>query len=466
MDEAEAEPLHTRRIVPVYERVGPVTSRMLRTMVHGVVEAMPADVEDLLPRALRDRLGFPERRRAIAEAHFPPAGTDVARLAAFRSAAQWRLIFEEFFLFQCGVLAHRRAADRERKPCVPVVDDRIRSSAAALLPFRLTAGQREALRDIVRDMQRPSQMNRLLQGDVGSGKTAVALIAALVALENGLQVAMMVPTEILAAQHAETAGRFLAATRFGVGLLTGSTPDGRAAGAVGRTCERKRPARRRHPRADRGGRDVRASRAGDRGRTASFRRDPARAAAREGASARHPGDDGDADSADVAAHGLRRARRVGHPGHAARTGAGEDHGETRGAARRGARVHRRAGGAGAAGVRRSTRWWRHRRRWTCVPRRRWRTIWRMTCSAVQRGASARPDDAGGEGRGDASILRPARFTSSWRPPSSRWASTCRTRRSWSSSTPSASAWPSSTNCADGWGAGRTSRIACCSIRNR
>ncbi len=224
VDDSEAEPIHNRRIVPVYERIGPVTSRLLRTMVHGAVQAMPADGEDLLPRTLRGRFGFPERHRALAEAHFPPPGTDLARLAAFRTPAQRRLIFEEFFLFQCGVLAHRRAADRERKPYVPVADDRIRSVAAARLPFRLTPGQREALRDIVGDMQRPSQMNRLLQGDVGSGKTAVALIAALVALENGLQVAMMAPTEILAAQHAETAGRFLAATRFGVGLLTGSTP--------------------------------------------------------------------------------------------------------------------------------------------------------------------------------------------------------------------------------------------------
>ena len=110
VDDAEAEPLHTRRIVPIYERVGPVTSRMFRTMVHGVVEAMPADVEDLLPPALRERLELPDRRQALAEAHFPPAGTDAARLAASRTPAQLRLIFEEFFLFQCGVLAHRRSA--------------------------------------------------------------------------------------------------------------------------------------------------------------------------------------------------------------------------------------------------------------------------------------------------------------------------------------------------------------------
>ncbi len=148
----------------------------------------------------------------------------MSRLAAFRTPAQLRLIFEEFFLFQCGLVASRRSADWECKPYVPVADDRVRAAADSLLPFRLTAGQRAALGDIIEDMQRPRQMNRLLQGDVGSGKTIVALVAALVALENGLQVALMAPTEILAAQHAETAGRLLAATRFGVGLLTGSTP--------------------------------------------------------------------------------------------------------------------------------------------------------------------------------------------------------------------------------------------------
>ena len=225
-DEGDTESLHTQRIVPVYEKTGPVTSRVQRTVVHGVLERMPADVDDLLPAALRERLGFPDRRTALLEAHFPPAGTDASLLAACRTPAQLRLIFEEFFLFQCGIAAHRRSADLERKPFVPVVDDRVRAAAMAILPFRLTPGQRGALEEIVDDMQVPRQMSRLLQGDVGSGKTAVALQAAIVALENGMQVAFMVPTEILAEQHRETIGRWLAPTRFRVGLLTGSTPAG------------------------------------------------------------------------------------------------------------------------------------------------------------------------------------------------------------------------------------------------
>jgi ATP-dependent DNA helicase RecG len=224
VDDSHAESLHTERIVPIYERVGPVTSRLQRTMIHGLLDTMPAEVEDLMPAALRDRLGFPDRRQALRDAHFPPTGTEAFRLEAFRSPAQLRLIFEEFFLFQCGLVAHRRAADHERKPYVPVVDERVRAVVQATLPFELTPGQREALDDIVEDMQKTRQMNRLLQGDVGSGKTAVALLSALVALENGLQVALMAPTEILAGQHVETAGRFFASTRFRTGLLTGSTP--------------------------------------------------------------------------------------------------------------------------------------------------------------------------------------------------------------------------------------------------
>jgi ATP-dependent DNA helicase RecG len=104
------------------------------------------------------------------------------------------------------------------------VDDRIRAAAAKILPFRLTAGQRQAVKEIVDDMRRPQPMHRLLQGDVGAGKTIVALLAALVAMENGLQVAFMAPTEILAGQHFGNIARLLSQSRFRVDLLTGSTP--------------------------------------------------------------------------------------------------------------------------------------------------------------------------------------------------------------------------------------------------
>jgi ATP-dependent DNA helicase RecG len=132
------------------------------------------------------------------------------------------LVFEEFFLFQAGLLIRKRRQAGEQKARAVVVDDRIRESARRVLPFKLTAGQKSALRDVVTDMQRNVPMNRLLQGDVGAGKTMVALLAALVAMENRFQVAFMAPTEILADQHYLTIRRLLDASRFRIALLTGS----------------------------------------------------------------------------------------------------------------------------------------------------------------------------------------------------------------------------------------------------
>ena len=223
----EGETVHTGRIVPVYERTGSTTPKMQRRLVHDVVSRLPAGLDDPVPPALRAELGLPDRLEAIRGAHFPPDGTPVDRLNAFRTPAQQRLIFEEFFLFQLGLVYRRRCQEAERKARVPTVDDRIREAARRVLPFKLTNGQKLALKEIVTDMQRQQPMNRLLQGDVGSGKTIVALLAALVAMENGLQVAFMAPTEILADQHAATIGRLLAESRFRVVSLTGATPAAR-----------------------------------------------------------------------------------------------------------------------------------------------------------------------------------------------------------------------------------------------
>jgi ATP-dependent DNA helicase RecG len=219
--------VHTGRIVPIYEKAGSMTARLQRSLVHRVLADLPAVVPDPVPDVVRARRRLPDRRQALIEAQFPPAGTDVAVLNQFRSTAQLRLIFEEFFLFQAGLILRKRQRADERKPRPVVVDDRIRESARQVLPFRLTEGQKTALREIVTDMQRPEAMNRLLQGDVGAGKTIVALLAALVAMENGLQVAFMAPTEILADQHYLTIRRLLDASRFRVALLTGSVPAAR-----------------------------------------------------------------------------------------------------------------------------------------------------------------------------------------------------------------------------------------------
>ncbi len=223
LDEEDGETVHTGRIVPVYEKTGSVTARIQRKLVHDVLQRLPDELPDHLPESIRLRLNLPSRRAALVAAHFPPDDARIDQLNRFETAAQRRLIFEEAFLFQMGILARRREASAESKPYAIEVDDRIRESARRVLPFRLTPGQRQALKEIVEDLQRPRPMNRLLQGDVGAGKTIVALLAALVAMENGLQVAFMAPTEILAEQHFINISRLLQASRFRVALLTGST---------------------------------------------------------------------------------------------------------------------------------------------------------------------------------------------------------------------------------------------------
>ena len=216
--------VRTGRIVPFYEKTGSVTPNMQRKLVRFALDQLAPELSDILPADLRARLHLVPRRTAIEASHFPPNDASVDQLNAFRTPAQRRMIFEEFFLFQIGHAWRRHVSSVELKPFVPAVDDRIRAAAAKILPFKLTPGQREAVKEIVDDMRQPQPMHRLLQGDVGAGKTIVALLAALVAMENGLQVAFMAPTEILAGQHYGNIARLLSSSRFRVDLLTGSTP--------------------------------------------------------------------------------------------------------------------------------------------------------------------------------------------------------------------------------------------------
>lgn len=220
-DEGE-ETIHTGRIVPIYEKTGTLTPKMQRRIVHEALQRLPAALDDPMPLELRSKFSFPERRAALIDTHFPAEGTSIDNLNLFRTSAQVRLIFEEFLLFQLGLILRRRRADTERKHHIIRVDDRIRNAARSVLPFKLTADQKKALKEIVDDLQASRPMNRLLQGDVGVGKTIVALVAALVTMENDLQVAFMAPTEILAEQHYLTIRRLLASSRFRVVSLTGS----------------------------------------------------------------------------------------------------------------------------------------------------------------------------------------------------------------------------------------------------
>ena len=214
--------VHTGRIVPVYERIGPLTPKVQRALVHQALSKLTGPVPDPLPVEVRHTRGLPERLDALWSVHFPAADADLDALAAARTPAQVRLILEEFFLFQLAVAERRLTRTRVIKPHRIVVTSEARAMARQVLPFTLTAGQKAALAEIVTDLQRDEPMHRLLQGDVGAGKTMVALLAAVVAMASGVRVALMVPTEILAAQHLRTIEARLAATPYRAVLVTGS----------------------------------------------------------------------------------------------------------------------------------------------------------------------------------------------------------------------------------------------------
>ncbi len=218
-DEADSA-LHTGRVVPIYEAAGKVNTRILRILIHRVLQEIP-EAEDHLPDHIRTFLKFPTRTEAIRTAHFPPPGTPVRMLNEFRSPAQFRLIFEEFFWLECGLEIKRQKA--RLMPGIQFqLTDQVREQIKRLLPFKPTGAQKKVLKEIADDMAQPCPMNRLLQGDVGSGKTIVGAEAALIALENGYQVAILAPTEILAAQHYLSLKPLLRKVGYEVALLTGS----------------------------------------------------------------------------------------------------------------------------------------------------------------------------------------------------------------------------------------------------
>ncbi|HEY0263150.1 MAG TPA: ATP-dependent DNA helicase RecG [Granulicella sp.] len=236
--DAEFVKMEMGRIVPVYESLGgttpwgsKLTSKWTRRVMWSVFEELAEnniDAEETLPPAMRERLGLPSRMAALRAIHFPEAGTPMAELMSAATPAHRRLIFEELFYLELGLELKRRRL-REREGIAFETNDSVREAIRQVLPFHPTAAQKRVLAEIVADMRRPQPMRRLLQGDVGSGKTIVAMQAALVAIENGCQAALMAPTEILATQHYLSARKLLAdkiSPRTGrpyrVTLLTGS----------------------------------------------------------------------------------------------------------------------------------------------------------------------------------------------------------------------------------------------------
>ena len=220
VEEGQDETTHAGRVVPVYERIGTMSPKILRRVVHFLVMGMPHGVPELLPEELCREYDFPTREDAIARVHFPEDDAPLELYNAFRSDAQKRLIYEEFFLFFLG-LAIRRAADKGMNKARPFpVDDAIREIVRRMLPFRLTSSQREVALTIAEELASKVPMRRLLQGDVGSGKTIVGVLASVIVMEGGAQVAFMVPTELLAEQHFANIRKLLEPAGYRVALLS------------------------------------------------------------------------------------------------------------------------------------------------------------------------------------------------------------------------------------------------------
>jgi ATP-dependent DNA helicase RecG len=216
--------IHTARIVPVYGTTEGLGGRQLRGMISSAIRAHLHEVVDPFPAEVLRRLRLPGLGESIIECHFPDPGSDLEALNSWRTKYQRRLSFDELFMLEAGFALLRKDRVRERGIS-------LKSEGALLerftdaLPFSLTRAQLRVFEEIRMDMQSPYPMNRLLQGDVGSGKTAVALMAVLTASECGYQSAIMAPTEILAEQHYINTHGILEKLGLRVALLTGSTRD-------------------------------------------------------------------------------------------------------------------------------------------------------------------------------------------------------------------------------------------------
>ena len=221
----EFSSLEMGRITPIYESLGgsKLGPRWVRRQLFELLRELRGHIPETLPAAMLERLSMPSRDMSLQQVHFPDAATPLNQLQSARTAAHRRLIFEELFFLELGLEIKRRKA-KERAGIAFAPNEQVRAALREVLPFHPTVAQKRALGEIVEDMKQPSPMRRLLQGDVGSGKTIVALQAMLIAIENGYQAALMAPTEILATQHYLSARKLLerATRHYRITLLTGS----------------------------------------------------------------------------------------------------------------------------------------------------------------------------------------------------------------------------------------------------
>lgn len=218
-----SESLEIGRIVPIYESAGQgkLTPRWFRRAIRTALDNLTPDLPDPIPAMVRARMGLIGPRQALWNVHWPEPGESFQDLQSFRTPAHLRLIFDELFFVELGLELKRRQ-QKAQTGIAFRLDDRVRAAIKKILPFHPTPAQKKVLKEIAGDMEKPYPMRRLLQGDVGSGKTIVGFEAAIIAIENGCQVALMAPTEILAQQHYFSARRILENAGYRIVLLTGS----------------------------------------------------------------------------------------------------------------------------------------------------------------------------------------------------------------------------------------------------
>lgn len=218
IDQAEAK----TGIVPVYQRIRKVSGWIIKKIIDSVFDNYKVNIESVVPASIRKRYSLITPALALYRIHNPPEKSDINKLNTASSAAHKSLIFDEFFMLQAGLALRKNREGAESTGIQFQTSDEIREVLKQMLPFHLTGGQKDTLKNIVDLMTSPAPMRMLLQGDVGCGKTIVALLAAALAIENGYQVAFMAPTEILAEQHLMGIYKHLSHTDYRIGYLTGA----------------------------------------------------------------------------------------------------------------------------------------------------------------------------------------------------------------------------------------------------
>lgn len=213
--------IHTARIVPIYRTTSGLSVRQLRTIMFNLINTCIKDVSDHIPDEILRRNNFPGLTESILNSHFPESGTDTDSLNSGASIYQKRLYFDELFKFELGLSVIKKGKEVEKGIAFSSDGVLVRKFLGAL-KFKLTSAQQRVFEEILHDMRRPHPMNRLLQGDVGCGKTVIAVMAMLTAAECGYQAALMAPTEILAGQHYINIHKMIEDTGLNICLMTGS----------------------------------------------------------------------------------------------------------------------------------------------------------------------------------------------------------------------------------------------------